>query len=92
MSTTSTDTKQWWVYMVETVSGKLYTGITTDPQRRLDEHQNNPKLGARFFRSDPANAMVYRELHPGRASASKREAAIKKLSRKAKLDLIKSAH
>ena len=92
MSTTSKDTQQWWVYMVETVSGKLYTGITTDPQRRLDEHQNNPKLGARFFRSDPANAMVYRELHPDRASASKREAAIKKLSRKAKLDLIKSGH
>ena len=52
----------------------------------------NPKLGARFFRSDPANAMVYQELQPDRASASKREAAIKKLSRKAKLDLIQSAH
>ncbi|MGB0447375.1 MAG: GIY-YIG nuclease family protein [Pseudomonadales bacterium] len=92
MSTTSKDTQQWWVYMVETVSGKLYTGITTDPQRRLDEHQNNPKLGARFFRSDPAKAMVYQELQADRASASKREAAIKKLSRQAKLNLIKSVH
>ena len=78
--------------MVETVSGKLYTGITTDPQRRLDEHQNNPKLGARFFRSDPAKAMVYQELQTDRASASKREAAIKKLTRKGKLELINSAH
>ena len=92
MSTTPKDTQQWWVYMVETVSGKLYTGITTDPQRRLDEHQNNPKLGARFFRSDPAKAMVYQELQTDRASASKREAAIKKLTRKGKLELINSAH
>ena len=92
MSTTPRDTQQWWVYMVETVSGKLYTGITTDPQRRLDEHQNNPKLGARFFRSDPAKAMVYQELQTDRASASKREAAIKKLTRKGKLELINSAH
>lgn len=77
--------------MVETQSGKLYTGITTDPERRFDEHQNNPKLGARFFRSDPAKAIVYREAHVDRSSALKREAAIKKLPRPAKLQLIATA-
>lgn len=80
--------KNWWVYMVETESGKLYTGVTTDPERRFDEHQNNPKLGARFFRSDPAKAMVYRQVQADRSSALKREAAIKKLSRATKLALI----
>lgn len=74
--------------MVETKSGKLYTGITTDPERRFNEHQNDPKLGARFFRSDPAKAMVYKEQQEDRSSATKREAVIKKLPRKAKLALI----
>ncbi len=80
--------KSWWVYMVQTQSGKLYTGITTDVERRFAEHQSDPKLGARFFRSDPAKAIVYREPHADRSSASKREAAIKKLPRPAKLQLI----
>ena len=88
MSRTPNTTQQWWVYMVATASGKLYTGITTDPQRRFAEHQNNPKLGARFFRSDPAKTMVYTEPHRDRASACRREATIKKLSRTAKLALI----
>ena len=83
-----TSNQQWWVYMVETKSGKLYTGITTDPERRFNEHQNDPKLGARFFRSDPAKAMVYKEQQEDRSSATKREAVIKKLPRKAKLALI----
>ncbi|HCH25204.1 MAG TPA: endonuclease [Oceanospirillaceae bacterium] len=74
--------------MVETKSGKLYTGITTDPARRFNEHQNDPKLGARFFRSDPAKAMVYQEQQEDRSSATKREALIKKLPRKAKLALL----
>jgi len=74
--------------MVETKSGKLYTGITTDPERRFNEHQNDPKLGARFFRSDPAKAMVYKEQQDDRSSATKREAALKKLPRKAKLALV----
>ncbi len=83
-----TANQKWWVYMVETKSGKLYTGITTDPERRFNEHQNDPKLGARFFRSDPAKAMVYKEQQDDRSSATKREAALKKLPRKAKLALV----
>ena len=74
--------------MVETKSGKLYTGITTDPERRFNEHQNDPKLGARLSRSDPAKAMVYKEQQDDRSSATKREAALKKLPRKAKLALV----
>lgn len=83
----------WWVYMVETESGRLYTGITTDVARRFCEHSNTSasSKGAKFFRSDPASKVVYRELSESRSAASRREAAIKKLSRKEKLLLLASA-
>jgi len=76
----------WWVYMVETQSGKLYTGITTDVDRRFKEHCGEAKgnKGAKFFRTDGAKAVVYREACEDRSQASQKEAAIKKLSRKKK--------
>lgn len=81
--------KHWWVYMIETVSGKLYTGITTDVERRFAEHCSGPKnRGAKFFRSDKPKDIVYIEQCIGRSDASKREAAIKKLSRREKIGLI----
>jgi len=82
------DSKPWWVYMVQTQGGRLYTGITTDPERRFKEHCKGGKLAARFFRSDPAQSMVYREPQQNRSTASKREAAIKKLTRTQKLALV----
>lgn len=77
----------WFVYIVEAENGHFYTGITTDLARRLTEHQTN-NGGARFFHTSAAKQIVYQEPHPDRSSASKREAAIKKLSRKAKITLI----
>ena len=77
----------WFVYIVEAENGHLYTGITTDLARRFSEHQKK-QAGARFFNTSPAKQMVFQEPHPNRSSASKREAAIKKLSRKAKIALI----
>jgi putative endonuclease len=41
--------KKWMVYLIQTESGKIYTGITNDLDRRLEAHQNQ-KRGARFFR------------------------------------------
>lgn len=79
----------WFVYMVEAENGHLYTGITTDLARRLTEHQTK-QGGARFFHTSAAKQMVYQEAHPDRSSASKREAAIKKMSRKAKISLIEN--
>ena len=43
--------KTWWLYIVETESGKLYTGITTDVNRRFNEHfdkNNSPYRMKRF--------------------------------------------
>ncbi len=79
----------WFVYMVEAENGHLYTGITTDLARRLTEHQTK-QGGARFFHTSAAKQMVYQEAHPDRSSASKREATIKKMSRKAKISLIEN--
>jgi len=79
----------WFVYMIETENGSLYTGITTDLERRLSEHQSK-QGGARFFHTSSAKQMVFHESHPDRSSASKRESAIKKLSRKAKIELIET--
>tara|TARA_R110002049_G_scaffold50979_1_gene144629 strand:- start:525 stop:782 length:258 start_codon:yes stop_codon:yes gene_type:complete len=79
----------WFVYIVEAENGHLYTGITTDLARRLTEHQTK-QGGARFFHTSAAKQIVYQEPHPDRSSASKREAAIKKMSRKAKITLIEN--
>lgn len=73
--------------MIRCRSGKLYTGITTDLERRWREH-NGTKQGAKYTRADPPEAMVYSESQPDRSSACKREAAIKRLSRPAKLALV----
>lgn len=76
----------WEVYIIQTESGKLYTGITNDLERRFSEHQKARK-GARFFRISKPVKIVFRESHPNRSEATKRESAIKKMSRKEKLAL-----
>ena len=78
----------WWVYMVKTRSSKIYTGITTDIERRFRQHKGELKGGAKFFNSDPAVEIVYRETSKDRSSASRREAQIKKLTRQQKLQLV----
>ncbi len=82
-----TDNSVWFVYIIEADNGHLYTGITTDIARRLSEHKSK-RTGARFFNTSPAKKIVYQETCSNRSIASKREAAIKKLTRKAKIALI----
>ena len=77
---------QWIVYIIRTQSGKLYTGITNDLERRLKAHAN--QKGARFFYFSSPEEVLFHELQPNRSAASKREAAIKKLSRAEKWRLI----
>jgi putative endonuclease len=81
--------KPWFVYIIEAENGHLYTGITTDLERRFSEHKHKLK-GARFFHTSSAKQIVYHEPQSDRSSASKREAAIKKLSRQAKIKLIEN--
>jgi putative endonuclease len=78
----------WFVYIMQCADGTLYTGITTDPVRREREH-NSGRAGARYTRARRPVALRYSETWPDRASASRREAALKKLPRSAKLRLLR---
>jgi putative endonuclease len=83
--------QDWLVYMIEASDGSLYTGITTDITRRFCAHQSG-KRGARYFhRGRQPIRVVYTEGAGNRSAASKREAAIKKLPRSEKLQLISAA-
>lgn len=75
--------KAWLVYMICTDDNQIYTGITTDIARRWREHCQG-KAGARYFRGRTPRTLCLLETHPDRSTASKREAAIKQLSRAAK--------
>lgn len=79
----------WVVYILESqVSGKLYTGITNDLERRLKAHNNG--TGAKCTRAGRPWVVVHQEPMDGKSSALKREIVIKKLSRSAKITLIQA--
>jgi putative endonuclease len=80
----------WFVYMILTEKNRYYTGIATDVERRFVEHLSDPAKGAKFFRSDRPVVVVYCEEFNNRSEASKKEAAIKKLNRSGKEQLVKS--
>lgn len=77
----------WIVYIIKTESGKLYTGITNNLERRFNAHLKK-KTGAKFFRISTPDCIVYQEQHPNRSEASKREFLIKKMNRIQKISLI----
>ena len=79
----------WKVYILNCADNTLYTGITTDVKRRVNEHNNNNK-GARYTRARRPVTLVYEERHESRADASRREYHIKQLNRIEKLKLIQS--
>jgi len=73
----------WFVYIIRASDDSLYTGITTDLERRLKQHQTG-KGGAKYFRGRQACDFVYTESGHNRSSASIREAQIKKMTRQQK--------
>lgn len=77
----------WFVYMLRCADSSLYTGITTDISRRLAEHNGEGEQGARYTRSRRPVVVAYSEAADSRATASRREAAIKRLTRAQKLKL-----
>lgn len=76
----------WSVYMLRCRDGSLYTGVTMDVERRFAQHRAG--TGAKYTRSHPPEAVVYRETLPDKPAALRRELAIKRLDRSAKLRLI----
>jgi putative endonuclease len=65
----------------------LYTGVTTDIERRFNEHVSG-KLGAKYTRGRKPISVVYREICDSRSSAQIRESAIKRLTRSEKERLL----
>ena len=78
---------KWFVYILECADKSFYTGITTDINRRLAEHNSDAK-GARYTRMHRPVELVFRQSFANRSQASKQEYKIKQLSRKQKQDLI----
>ncbi len=85
---TRPDDQAWTVYIIQAESGKLYTGITIDLERRLAEHKRSVR-GAKFFRTSSPRRVVFREVRRGRGDAQRREREIKGMSRVEKLALIR---
>ncbi len=78
----------YFVYILKCADETLYTGIATELERRIDEHNGSDK-GAKYTRVRRPVRLVYSEEYPDRSSASKREYEIKKnMSRAEKLKLI----
>lgn len=79
----------YYLYILECADNSLYTGITTDLNRRLEEH-NYSKLGAKYTSLRRPVKIVYSAEFKNRSEASKEEYRIKNLKREEKLKLIKS--
>jgi predicted GIY-YIG superfamily endonuclease len=77
----------WFVYILRCADKSLYTGIAKDVIRRRQQH--NAGTASRYTRCRLPVKVVYQEAQPTRSSALKREAAIKSMTRKAKLALIR---
>jgi len=74
--------------MIECANGHLYTGITTDVERRVKQHKSGN--GARFTKLNGVKELVYKEKRSSRPTALKREAEIKRWPRLKKLALIEN--
>ena len=77
----------WVVYLLQCVDGSLYTGVTVDVQRRLAQHNGERSGGPRYTRGRRPVQLLWWESAENRGAAQRREAAIKRLPRKAKLAL-----
>jgi putative endonuclease len=77
---------QYYCYILECIDGSLYTGLTTDPERRLHEHLAG--RGGRYTRSHPPRSLGYLEALPDLRAAMQRERALKRYPRARKLALM----
>ncbi|MCH1510416.1 MAG: GIY-YIG nuclease family protein [Akkermansiaceae bacterium] len=81
---------KWFVYVIRCGDLSLYTGITTDVNRRFAEHESQGAKAAKYLRGRLPLTLVYQQEIGSRSEASKVELRIKSLSRKEKLELIKA--
>lgn len=78
----------WYLYILRCGDGSLYTGISTDVQKRLEAHRCGK--GAKYTRGRGPLELVYQEICGSHTQALRREAAVKKMGRSVKMELIAS--
>ncbi len=78
----------WYVYIVKCNDSSLYTGITSNLERRIWQH-NNSKRGAKSVKPKLPVKLIYKELYNNRSEALKRESEIKGWKREKKLELVR---
>ena len=83
--------QEWSVYLLRCADGSLYTGIATDLQRRLRQHNGELAGGARYTRPRRPVELVWSEACEDRSAAARREAQVRKLPRVEKLKLVEAA-
>jgi putative endonuclease len=77
---------RWCVYLLRCGDGTLYAGVTNDLEKRFAAHQSG--RGAKYTRGRGPLEVVHVERKRSRSAALKREAALKRLDRRAKLALL----
>jgi len=77
----------WYLYVVKCSDNTLYTGVTTNLDRRLNEHNTSPK-GAKYTRKRRPVVLVYSKHYTDRSQAQKAEYQFKSLTRKQKIKVI----
>ena len=80
----------WFVYIIETVDGFYYTGITTDPLRRYREHRSGGSKASRYLRAHVPRRLVFYQKIGSRSLALKVEYHLKQASRTEKRNIITS--
>ncbi len=85
------DSKLWYVYILRCADNSLYTGVTIDVDKRLDEHNGIAKKGAKYTHGRRPVKLAYQESVGSRSEACKREYIIKNLNKSEKETLILSS-
>lgn len=88
VSKTTEQSNAWFVYLIKTRLDTFYTGVTTDVERRLQEHSNNKQKGARYLRGKGPLTVVWQQMVGDKRAAMSIEYKIKQLQRSQKLSLI----
>ena len=79
-SSSSSSSSSWWIYFIQTTAQTIYTGITTNPARRLAQHRGKQKGGAKYLKAHQVAAMILLLPLPDRVLAAQMEWQLKKLS------------
>ncbi len=82
------NSEKWYVYMIQTKNGELYTGITTNVERRLKEHQTQDKKTAKYLRGKGPLRLVFKQPVGTKGQALKKELALKKLNKTQKMEIV----